>query len=156
MPVGLYFEDFSVGQEFEHPWSRTVTEMDNTLFSCLTLNLQPLHIDAHYAAGTEHGQRLVNAMFTAGLMIGMSVNDTTIGTTIANLGMTDMRFPKPVFHGDTLRTRSVIKSVRESKSRPEAGVVEFQHNAYNQKGDLVATCLRAALMKRRPKEGASA
>src|SRR5580700_8890524 len=123
--AGLYYEEFSVGQVFDHPWSRTVTEMDNVLFSALTLNPQPLHLDEHFASKTEFGQRLVNSMFTAGLMIGMSVNDTTLGTTVANLGMTDMRFPKPVFHGDTLRSRTVVISKRESKSRKDAGVIEF-------------------------------
>ena len=101
--AGLYYEQFSVGQEFAHPWTRTVSEMDNTLFSALTMNVQPLHLDAHFAAETEFGQRLVNSIFTLGLMVGMSVNDTTLGTTVGNLGFTETKFPKPVFHGDTLR-----------------------------------------------------
>jgi acyl dehydratase len=147
--AGLHFEEFTVGQVFDHPWSRTVTEMDNVLFSALTLNPQPLHLDEHFAAQTEFGQRLVNSMFTAGLMIGMTVNDTTLGTTVANLGMTDMRFPKPVFHGDTLRSRTVVVSKRESRSRKDAGVVEFEHSAVNQRGEVVAICRRNALMKRR-------
>ncbi len=147
--AGLHFEEFSVGQVFDHPWSRTVTEMDNVLFSALTLNPQPLHLDEHFAAQTEFGQRLVNSMFTAGLMIGMSVNDTTLGTTVANLGMTDMRFPKPVFHGDTLKSRTVVISLRESRSRKDAGVVEFEHSAVNQRGEVVAICRRMALMKRK-------
>jgi acyl dehydratase len=147
--AGLHFEEFAVGQVFDHPWSRTVTEMDNVLFSALTLNPQPLHLDEHFASQTEFGQRLVNSMFTAGLMIGMSVNDTTLGTTVANLGMTDMRFPKPVFHGDTLKSRTVVVSARESKSRKDAGVVEFEHSAVNQRGEVVAICRRNALMKRR-------
>jgi acyl dehydratase len=146
--AGLHFEEFAVGQVFDHPWSRTVTEMDNVLFSALTLNPQPLHLDEHFAARTEFGQRLVNSMFTAGLMIGMSVNDTTLGTTVANLGMTDMRFPKPVFHGDTLKSRTVVVSKRESRSRKDAGVVEFEHSAVNQRGEVVAICRRNALMKR--------
>jgi acyl dehydratase len=145
----LHFEEFTVGQAFDHPWSRTVTEMDNVLFSALTLNPQPLHLDAHFAAQTEFGQRLVNSMFTAGLMIGMTVNDTTLGTTVANLGMTDMRFPKPVFHGDTLRSRTVVVGKRESRSRRDAGIVEFEHSALNQRGEVVAICRRNALMKRR-------
>lgn len=147
--AGLHFEEFSVGQVFDHPWSRTVTEMDNVLFSALTLNPQPLHLDEHFAAQTEFGQRLVNSMFTAGLMIGMTVNDTTLGTTVANLGMTDMRFPKPVFHGDTLRSRTVVISKRESRSRKDAGIVEFEHTAINQRGEVVAICRRMALMKRK-------
>jgi acyl dehydratase len=147
--AGLHFEEFTVGQVFDHPWSRTVTEMDNVLFSALTLNPQPLHLDEHFAAQTEFGQRLVNSMFTAGLMIGMTVNDTTLGTTVANLGMTDMRFPKPVFHGDTLKSRTVVVSKRESRSRKDAGIVEFEHTAINQRGEVVAICRRNALMKRR-------
>ncbi len=147
--AGLHFEEFTVGQVFDHPWSRTVTEMDNVLFSALTLNPQPLHLDEHFAAQTEFGQRLVNSMFTAGLMIGMTVNDTTLGTTVANLGMTDMRFPKPVFHGDTLKSRTVVVSKRESRSRRDAGIVEFEHSAVNQRGEVVAICRRNALMKRR-------
>ncbi|GGG44221.1 MaoC family dehydratase [Caldovatus sediminis] len=151
--AGLHFEDFTVGQVFDHPWSRTVTEMDNVLFSALTLNPQPLHLDEHFAAQTEFGQRLVNSMFTAGLMIGMTVNDTTLGTTVANLGMTDMRFPKPVFHGDTLKSRTVVIGKRESKSRKDAGIVEFEHSAVNQRGEVVAICRRNALMKRRTPAG---
>jgi len=151
--AGLHFEEFTIGQVFEHPWSRTVTEMDNVLFSALTLNPQPLHLDGHFAATTEFGQRLVNSMFTAGLMIGMSVNDTTFGTTVANLGMTEMRFPRPVFHGDTLRSRTVVVGKRESRSRADAGIVEFEHSATNQRGETVATCRRSALMKRRPAAG---
>jgi acyl dehydratase len=149
--AGLYYEEFSVGQVFEHPWTRTVTEMDNVLFSSLTMNVQPLHLDAEFAAKSEFGQRIVNSIFTLGLMIGISVNDTTLGTTVANLGMTDTRFPKPVFHGDTLRAQTKVLTMRESKSRPDAGIIEFEHTAYNQRGELVATCKRQALMRR--KEG---
>lgn len=147
--AGLFYEEFSIGQEFDHPWSRTVTEMDNTLFSALTLNVQPLHLDAHFAAQTEFGQRLVNSMFTAGLMVGMTVNDTTAGTTIGNLGFTEMRFPKPVFHGDTLKVRTKVLSMRESKSRPDAGIIEFEHSAWNQRDEMVAICRRQALMKKK-------
>lgn len=146
---GLHYEEFSVGQAFDHEWTRTVTEMDNTLFSTLTLNVQPLHLDEHFSAGTEFGQRIVNSLFTLGLMIGMTVNDTTLRTTIANLGMTDVRFPKPVFHGDTLRVRTEVISKRESKSRPDAGLVEFEHSAFNQRNEMVAVCRRTALMRRR-------
>ena len=148
---GLYFEAFSVGQVFRHGLTRTVTQMDNMLFSNMTLNPQPLHIDRHFCEQeTEWGQPLMNSLFTLGLMIGISVGDTTLGTTIANLGMSKVEFPKPVFHGDTIRARSIVRSVRASKSRPEAGVVEFEHQAFNQRGEMVATCLRAAFMKRRP------
>jgi acyl dehydratase len=110
--AGLYFEEFSVGQEFRHPLTRTVTEMDNTMFSLLTLNPQPLHIDAHFSAQTEFGQRIFNSLYTLGIMIGMTVYDTTMGTTVANLGMTDVTFPKPVFHGDTLRATTKVLSLR--------------------------------------------
>jgi acyl dehydratase len=147
---GLYFEDFHVDQVFEHAMSRTVTEMDNVLFSTLTMNPQPLHLDEEFAKTTEFGQRLVNSLFTLGLLIGMTVGETTLGTTIANLGMDKVAFPKPVFHGDTIRALSIVRSVRASKSRPEAGVVELEHQAINQRGELVATCLRSAFMKRRP------
>jgi acyl dehydratase len=147
---GLYFEDFQIGHVFEHAMSRTVTEMDNVLFSALTMNPQPLHLDEEFAKTTEFGQRLVNSLFTLGLLIGMTVGETTLGTTIANLGMDKVAFPKPVFHGDTIRARSIVRSVRASKSRPEAGVVELEHQAINQRGELVATCLRSAFMKRRP------
>lgn len=146
---GLYFEEFHVDQAFEHPWGRTITESDNISFSCLTLNVQPLHIDAHFASTTEWGKPLVNSLFTLGLMIGMTVNDTTLGTTIANLGMSDVRFPKPLFHGDTIRVRTTVRSVRESESRPKAGIVEFEHVAVNQHQQVVAICVRQALMHKR-------
>lgn len=148
--AGLYFEDFEVGREFNHALSRTVTEMDNTLFSLLTLNPQPLHIDAHFAAQTEFGQRIFNSLYTLGIMVGMTVYDTTLGTTVANLGMSEVTFPKPVFHGDTLRARTVVLSKRESRSRPNAGLVEFQHTALNQDDEVVAICKRMALMRKRP------
>ena len=147
--AGLYYEEFSVGQVFQHPWTRTVTEMDNVLFSALTMNVQPLHLDEHFAARSEFGQRIVNSIFTLGLMIGVSVNDTTLGTTVANLGMTDTRFPKPVFHGDTLRAETKVLTMRESKSRPDVGIIEFEHTAYNQRDELVAICRRQALMRRK-------
>ncbi len=148
--AGLYFEQFQTGQVFKHAVTRTVTETDNTLFSTMTLNMQPLHIDAHFSAGTEFGQRLVNSLFTLGLVIGISVTDTTLGTTIANLGMSDIRFPKPVFHGDTLRVETEVRSTRASASRPTAGIVEFEHRGYNQRGELVCVCIRSAFMKRQP------
>ena len=148
--AGLYFEEFSEGQVFEHALSRTVTEMDNVLFTTLTMNPQPLHLDAEFAKTTEFGRPLVNSIFTLGLVIGISVGDTTLGTTVANLGMTDVRFPKPVFHGDTLRARTKVIAVRRSKSRSDAGIVEFEHEGLNQRGETVAICRRAALMKTRP------
>ncbi|MGB3430339.1 MaoC family dehydratase [Achromobacter sp.] len=148
--AGLFYEQFSPGQTFEHAWTRTLTEMDNVLFSSLTMNVQPLHLDAHFAAQTEFGKPLVNSLFTLGLLIGMTVNDTTLGTTVANLGMTDVNFPKPVFAGDTLHVRTRVLSVRESKSRPNAGIVEFEHTALNHRDEVVATCKRSALMRKRP------
>lgn len=147
---GLYFEEFSPGQQFKHAWTRTVTEMDNVMFSSLTMNVQPLHLDAHFAAKTEFGKPLVNSLFTLGLMIGMTVNDTTLGTTVANLGMTDVAFPRPVFAGDTLHVQTRVLSVRESRSRPRAGIVEFEHSALNQCDEVVARCTRSALMHKRP------
>src|SRR3984885_1155750 len=149
--AGLYYEQFSVGQEFAHAWTRTVTEMDNTLFSSLTMNVQPLHLDAQFAAETEFGQRLVNSIFTLGLMVGISVNDTTIGTTVGNLGFSDVKFPKPVFAGDTLRSRTTVLTMRESKSRPDVGIVEFEHTCRNQRGEMVAICRRQAMMRKSPK-----
>ncbi|MCZ0734265.1 MaoC family dehydratase [Phreatobacter sp. AB_2022a] len=147
---GLWFEDFSVGQVFAHPITRTVTEMDNMLFSNMTLNPQPLHIDAHFAAQTEFGKPLVNSLFTLGLMIGISVHDTTLRTTVANLGMTDVNFPAPVFQGDSIRVETTVEAVRPSASRPQAGLVTFRHRAFNQDGKEVANCSRVALMHRRP------
>ncbi len=145
--AGLWFEDFREGQEFAHAVRRTVTETDNVLFTTLTMNPQPLHLDAEFAATTEFGRPLVNSLFTLGLLVGLTVADTTLGTTIANLGMTMVEFPKPVFHGDTLRAHTIVRGVRRSRSRPDAGIVEFEHRAINQRGETVATCRRAALMK---------
>ena len=147
--AGLYYEEFTVGQRFEHELSRTVTEMDNVLFCSLTMNAQPLHIDAEFAARTEFGKPLVNSIYTLGLLIGMTVNDTTLGTTIGNLGMTEVKFPKPVFAGDTLRARTVVLSRRESRSWPDAGIVEFEHSAHNQRSEIVAVCRRAAFMRKK-------
>ena len=144
---GLHFEDFEPGQVFSHPIRRTVTETDNVLFSTMTMNPQPLHLDAEFAKTTEFGRPLVNSIFTLGLVIGISVGDTTLGTTVANLGMTDVRFPRPVFHGDTIRARTTVVSVRRSRSRSDAGIVEFEHVGLNQHGETVAICRRAALMK---------
>ena len=147
---GLYFEDFELGRRFDHEWTRTVTEMDNVLYSTLTMNVQPLHIDRHFAAQTEFGRPLVNSLFTLGLVIGMSVNDTTFRTTVANLGMSEVSFPAPVFAGDTLHVRTTVLSKRESKSRPNAGIVEFEHVGLNQDDQVVCVCKRAAFMNKRP------
>jgi acyl dehydratase len=151
--AGLYFEEFFVDQEFTHALSRTVTEHDNTMFSLMTMNPQPLHLDAHFAEGTEWGQRLFNSYYTLAILVGMSVYDTTLGTTIGNLGMTDVRFPKPVFAGDTLRAHTKVVAVRESKSRPDAGLVEFEHTALKQTGEAVCTCRRTAFMRKKPVQG---
>jgi acyl dehydratase len=149
--AGLYFEEFEVGSTIHHGLRRTVTEMDNMLFSNMTLNPQPLHIDRHFCeTETEWGQPLMNSLFTLGLMIGISVNDTTIGTTIANLGMTDVLFPHPLFQGDTIRVETEIMNKRSSKSRPTAGIVTFEHRAFNQHDKLVAKCTRQAFMKKKP------
>jgi acyl dehydratase len=147
---GLYFEDFTVGEQFAHRLTRTVTQMDNMLFSNMTLNPQPLHIDAHFCATeTEWGRPLMNSLFTLGLMIGISVNDLTVGTTIANLGMTDVRFPAPLFEGDTINCTTEVLAKRVSKSRPDAGIVDLLHRAYQQDGVLVAECRRQAFMRLR-------
>jgi acyl dehydratase len=148
--AGLYFEEFLEGQVFEHALTRTVTETDNILFTTMTMNPQPLHLDAEFARTTEFGRPLVNSIFTLGLVIGISVGDTTLGTTVANLGMSDVRFPRPVFHGDTIRARTTVVSKRLSRSRGDAGIVEFEHVGLNQHGDTVAICRRAAFMRCRP------
>lgn len=148
--AGLYLEEFEVGQVILHPIRRTITEADNVLFSTMTLNPQPLHIDFDYSAKTEWGQPLVNSLFTLGLMIGISVHDTTLGTTVANLGMRETSFPAPLFHGDTVRVETEVKSVRESKSRPDRGIVEFEHRAFKQDETLVAQCTRQAMILKRP------
>ena len=148
---GLYFEEFSVGQKFDHPIRRTVTETDNVLFTAMTHNPAQLHLDEEYGKTTEFGTRIVNSLFTLGLMIGISVGETTLGTTVANLGMDEVKFPKPVFHGDTLHVQSEVLELRESKSRPQNGIVLFLHKAINQRGETVAQCKRSALMLRKPK-----
>ena len=147
---GLWFEEFHLGQVFRHPLARTITETDNVWFSCLTMNPQPLHVDFQNSAETEFGQPLVNSFFTLGLLVGLSINDITTGTTIANLGLKDVQFCAPVFHGDTLRAETQVVMLRPSKSRPAAGVAGFAHRAYNQSDTLVAHCQRTVLLHRRP------
>ena len=147
--AGLHFEDFREGQHFVHELRRTVTEADNTMFSLMSMNPQPLHIDAQFAEGTEWGQRLFNSMFTFAIMVGLTVQDTTLGTTVGNLGFTEVTFPAPVFHGDTLRAETRVLSLRESRSKPDRGVVEFEHSCFKQDGTLVARCKRMALMMKR-------
>ena len=146
---GLYFEEFKVGQTFDHPIRRTVTETDNVLMSTITHNPAPLHLDAEYMKSTEFGKPLVNSCLTLSFMVGISVNDTTLGTTVANLGWDEVRFPKPLFCGDTIHIQTEVLELRDSKSRPDNGIVIFEHRAFNQCDDLVAVCKRTALMKKK-------
>ena len=147
---GLYFEEFSVGQKFEHTIRRTITEADNVWFSALTHNPAPLHLDAEYMKGTEFGKPIVNSCLTLAFMVGISVGDTTVGTTVANLGWDEVRFPKPLFPGDTIHIETEVLEVRDSKSRPDNGIVIFAHRAFNQHDELVGECKRSALMHRAP------
>lgn len=147
--AGLYFEEFTVGQHFRHELTRSVTESDNMTFSLMSMNPQPLHVDFDFASRTEWGKPLFNSMFTFAIMVGLTVQDTTLGTTIGNLGFSEVTFPAPVFHGDTLRAETTVLSVRESRSRPTQGLVEFEHRCFKQDGTLVAQCKRMALMKKR-------
>lgn len=148
--MGRWFEDLTPGLVIDHAVTRTITEADNTLFSVLTMNPQPLHLDEAYAAGTEFGTRLVNSLFTLSLLIGLTVYETTHGTTVANLGFEEIAFPAPVRHGDTIRAQTEVVAARPSSSRPDQGIVTFEHRAYNQRDELVARCRRTALMHRRP------
>ena len=148
--TGRWFEDLTPGLVVDHAVTRTVTEADNTLFSVLTMNPQPLHLDESFAAGTEFGTRIVNSLFTLSLLVGLSVFETTLGTTVANLGFSEIGFPAPVFPGDTIRAQTEVLDARTSSSRPSQGIVTFEHRAFNQRGELVARCRRAALMHRRP------
>lgn len=148
--AGLYFEELEPGQRFAHAVRRTVTETDNVLFSALTMNPAPIHLDAEYSRATIFGERIVNSLFTLGLLVGLSVSDTTLGTTIGNLGFEDVRFPKPVLHGDTLHATTAVVSKRTSQSRQDAGIVVFEHRAFNQRNEEVASCRRAALMLKKP------
>ncbi len=151
---GKYFEEFVVGERFEHQPARTVTETDNLLFTVLSHNPQPLHLDVEFAKNTQHGQILVNSMFTMALVIGLSVGDTTLGTTLGNLGMEKVEFPNPVFIGDTVRASTTVMEIKASASRADRGVVWFEHIGTNQRGQVVCSCLRKGMMMRRP--GASA
>ena len=147
--AGRWFEDWAVGDRIDHEIRRTVTETDNLLFSTMTHNTQPLHIDAEAAKASEFGQILVNGTFTFALMVGLSVGDTTAGVLVANLGYDKLVMPKPVFIGDTMRAESEVVELRESRSRPEAGIVTFRHALRNQRDEIVCTCLRSALLKKR-------
>jgi acyl dehydratase len=149
--AGRYFDELEPGQVFRHQPGRTVTETDNLLFSVLSMNPQPLHLDAEFARQTEWGQRLVNSLFTLSTLVGLSVSDLTLGTTVGNLGFEKIEFPRPVFIGDTLYAETEVVAKRESRSRPGQGIVQFEHRATNQRGELVARCLRSALMLVRPK-----
>ncbi len=151
---GLWFDELEVGMTFDHPIRRTVTETDNVLFTSMTHNPALLHLDEEYMKGTEFGQRIVNSAFTLGLMVGISVGDTTLGTAVANLGWDEVRFPKPLFHGDTINVVSEVIELRESKSRPQAGIVTFLHKAFNQHGDVVAQCKRSGLQRKKPADAA--
>lgn len=148
--AGKYFEELEIGRTFEHEPGRTVTETDNLLFTTLTLNTQPLHLDAEFAKNTQHGQILVNSLFTLALVVGVSVGDTTLGTTIGNLGFDKTTFPNPVFIGDTIRVSSSVVDRRESRSKPDRGIVTFEHVGTNQRGEVVCSCLRGAMMMRQP------
>lgn len=150
MNTGRWFEDFEVGAHFRHALTRTVTETDNVLFCSLSMNSQPLHLDEEYASTTPYGRRIVNSAFTLALVAAFQVPDLTSGTTLGNLGFDAVRFPLPVFHGDTLRAESTITATRASRSRPEAGIVSFHHVGLNQRDEIVCTFDRAAMMRRRP------
>jgi acyl dehydratase len=147
---GLWFEELTPGLVIEHAITRTVTEGDNTLFSVMTMNPQPLHLDESFAAGTQWGTRIVNSLFTLSLLVGISVHETTLGTTVGNLGFEDVAFPAPVFPGDSLRAQTEVLSARPSSSRPGEGIVTFEHRAFNQRDELVARCRRGALMRMKP------
>ena len=148
--AGRYFDEWQVGDKVAHAITRTVTETDNVLISTLTHNPQPLHLDYEAAAKTEFKKPLVNSCFTFSLMIGVSVGDTTLGTLVANLGYDALKFPNPVFAGDTLRSETECIAVRESKSRPNAGIVTWAHRSFNQRDELVCECTRTALLLKKP------
>jgi acyl dehydratase len=147
---GLWFEELTVGLTIDHAVTRTVTEGDNTLFSVMTMNPQPLHLDEEFASKSQFGTRIVNSLFTLSLLVGISVHETTLGTTVGNLGFEEIAFPAPVFHGDTIHAQTEVVAARASASRPGEGIVTFEHRAFNQRDVLVARCRRAALMRMRP------
>ena len=147
---GKYFEEFVVGETYRHQPGRTVTEADNLLFTTLSMNSQPLHLDAEFAREAPFGRILVNSIFTLGTVIGLSVRDTTLGTTVGNLGFEETRFPKPVFVGDTLYAETEVRSLRDSRSHPEWGIASFEHRGRNQRGEIVCTCIRNGMMLRKP------
>jgi len=151
--AGIWFDEMEVGQVIQHPIRRTLTESDNVFFTCMTHNPAQLHLDEEYMKDTDYGTRIVNSCLTLSLMVGISVNDTTLGTAVANLGWDEVRFPNPLFHGDTIRIETEIVSLRESKSRPNAGIVTFEHRAFNQKDELGGSCKRSGLQLKKPVEG---
>ena len=153
---GLYFEEFEVGRVYKHAFTRTVSEMDNILFTSLTMNVAPIHLDAEYAKTTIHGQRLVNSLLTLALVNAWQVPELTMGTTLGNLGYEEVKFPNPVFHGDTLHGETTILDKRLSNTRNDSGIVWFEHIGYNQRDEVVCTCRRAGLMMTMPKEGVPA
>lgn len=153
--TGRYCEDFQAGMVMRHELRRTVTEADNVIFTTMTHNPSPLHLDAEYMRKSEFGQPLVNSCFTFGLMVGISVGDTTMGTAVANLGFDEVRFPRPVFHGDTLRVETEVVTVRDSASRPGTGVVTLMHRTFNQREELVASCQRTVLVRKKPAKSAT-
>ncbi len=146
--AGKYFDEWRIGDRIAHEIRRTVTETDNLLFTVMTHNPQPLHLDAEAAKASEFGQILVNGTFTFSLMVGLSVGETTLGTLVANLGYDKLVMPKPVFIGDTLRAETEVVALKESKSRPDAGIVTFLHRCLNQRDEVVCSCERAALLKK--------
>lgn len=148
--AGRWYEEFREGELIEHATRRTVTETDNILFTTMTMNPAAIHLDHHYSAQTEFGKPLFNSIFTLGLVVGLSVGDTTLGTTVGNLGFEDVKFPKPVFHGDTIRAQTEVLTKRESKSRPTQGIVTFIHRGLNQRDEIVCECRRLALMMKAP------
>jgi acyl dehydratase len=148
--AGMYFEDLPIGKIIKHELGRTITETDNTLFSMLTMNLQPLHTNEDFASKTEFGQRIVNGIFTLGVVVGITVNDITAGTIIANLGYETIKHPNPMFHGDTVYVETEITGSRESKSRPDTGIVTMKHTGRNQHGEIVVEVTRSALFLKRP------
>ncbi|MEE2062167.1 MaoC family dehydratase [Rhodococcus artemisiae] len=150
--AGLYFEELEPGLTIEHGVTRTVTETDNLLFTTLTMNVQPLHLDSEFAKDSIYGERIVNSVFTLGVVVGIPVQETTLGTTLGNLGFEEIAFPAPVLIGDTIRVETVILSRRESKSRPDTGVVRFEHRGINQNGKLVCKVQRSGLMLKKPAE----